>query len=445
MSLHKIHEDSDDSVLSQLDLFATPHTQTSVLKGEWTEVAPIRDSANGPLEFEIEGNTDHYIDLQNTFIQVQCVVKNADGSNLSDTTADVYVVPVSNFLHSLFSSMSVSLNGHETEYEANYAHRAYIEDLVNYGSEAKRSHLQTSLWMEDGCGVNDTVEIAARQDDYNPRREKIKNGKVVEMIGRLHGELFHQPRYLIPNCSMKIKLLRSDPSFCLLKTHTGGGDADAKYKIDIIKCEMLVRKVQIHPSVVASHNALMSNGSTLKYPVTRVDTQFFSISQGRQNERINLLINRQIPKRLIFALVDHQAQNGSYTRNPFKFHHFDLSSVQLTIDGHPVPNKPIRLDFNNDQYTRAYLDLALTTGKAFVDEGNAITREQFASGHTLLAFDLTGDLCENGVHLVKQGTTTLELTFRVNLPSTVSLLMYTENTDLITIDSTFTVTRASKV
>jgi len=107
-------------VLSQLELFATPFTQTSVISGDWVEVGPIRDSPNGPIEFEIEGSEDHYLDLQNSLIQVKCKVKKANGDDLEDAAANVNVIPGEYFLHSLFSTMSTSLNGNEVEHEPNY-------------------------------------------------------------------------------------------------------------------------------------------------------------------------------------------------------------------------------------------------------------------------------------------------------------------------------------
>ena len=139
MSLSKIHAESDDSVLSQLDLLSTPFTQTSVISGDWEEIGPIRDSQQGPLEFEIEGNGDQYLDLQNSLIQVKAKVRLANGDALDDDIANVTVVPGENFLHSLFSTLSVSINGHEVEYETNYPYRAYVETLVNYGSDAKKN------------------------------------------------------------------------------------------------------------------------------------------------------------------------------------------------------------------------------------------------------------------------------------------------------------------
>lgn len=86
------------------------------------------------------------------------------------------------------------------------------------------------------------------------------------------------------------------------------------------------------------------------------------------------------------------------------------------------------------------------SGKGFSDEDNAISREMFAAGHAIYAFDLTGDLCEGGgTHLIKNSTVTLEMTFKQALDRTVSLVMYAELDDLLEIDNSRVVTRTSRL
>lgn len=443
MALSKLHSDSDDSVLSQLDLFATPFTQTSVISGDWEEIGPIRDSTQGPVEFEVEGNEDQYLDLQNSILLVKAKVTKADGSALDADIANVSVVPGENFLHSLFSTVSISLNGHEVEHETNYPYRAYMETLVNFGYGAKSSHLGTSYWFQDDINALDTSQLTNdHRVDLNSRRAIISGSKIVDMAGSLHSEIFRQHKYLAPTCSLRIKLLRTDPKFCLLKT---ADDDDNNYKIDIVKCDLLIRKVRVNPSVATSHNTLMTKGEEIKYPINKVETQFFSITPGRQSERINLIINRQEPKRILLSLVEHTAKNGSYTQSPFAFKHFNLNSICLTVNGRSVPNKPLRIDYNTGEYVQAYMYFQMSVGKALSDEGNHINRKQYANGFTVYAFDLTGDLCEGSdVHLIKNTTTTLELSFKEPLAKTVSLFMYAEEDDIIQISNSRIVTRASK-
>ena len=405
---------------------------------------PIRDSLQGPLEFEVEGNDDQYLDLQSSLIQVKAKVRLANGDALDDDVANATVVPCENFLHSLFSTLSVSLNGHEVDYETNYPYRAYMETLVNYGDNAKKTHLGSSYWFADEVNALDTSQLTNdHRVDLNARRSIVSGSKTIDMVGCLHSELFRQHKYILPACNLRVKLLRSDPKFRLLKT----SDQDTnEYGIDIIKCDLLLRKVKVNPAVAANHNALLTKGKQIKYLINKVETQFFSITPGRQSERINLIFNRQKPiKRLLLALVEHTAKNGSYLHSPFSFKHFQLSSIGLTVNGCSVPNKPIRVDYTTGEYVQAYMYFQTNIGKAFSLEGNCITRTQYANGFAVYAFDFTGDLSEGSdVHLIKNSTTVLKLAFKEPLANTVSLFMYAEENDLIQIDNSRIVTRASK-
>ena len=57
---------------------------------------------------------------------------------------------VNNLLHSTFSSLSFSLNGKPvTLHETNYHYKAYLEKLLNYGSDASCTHLLSIFWFLD--------------------------------------------------------------------------------------------------------------------------------------------------------------------------------------------------------------------------------------------------------------------------------------------------------
>ena len=88
-------------VKSELDLFTVPPTQTSIEHGSIVKILPsaaITD--DGPIEFDVEGSTEDYLDKTNTLIHVQAKITNGDGTV---TANDAHVEPVNLFLHSMFS------------------------------------------------------------------------------------------------------------------------------------------------------------------------------------------------------------------------------------------------------------------------------------------------------------------------------------------------------
>jgi hypothetical protein len=444
MSYGKIHSNSKDTALSSLDLFKTPDTKTSTLRGSTVEIGPLRNPDGPTIEFEYQTDGFNYVDLQNSLIHVQCkVTHGATKANLPASVDNVKVMPVCNLLHCLFQIVQVSLGDHDIEYEANYPYLAYLESLLSNGEGYKKSIGQSSLWILDKAGVVDTGDIKdTMADDIKARKKLISGGKTVDLVGRLHVSFLTQDRYLPPSTKLKIKLTRSDPNFCLTRTEAD----DTSYQIEIQKCILLIRQVQVNPTIINTHNSLLMAGNKMKFPINKIDTQMFAISSGKQSERINVKINQQLPKRLFFALIDHEAKNGSLTKDPFNFKHFNLSSIGLDIDGVPFPSKPMILDFTNGKYTRAFYNLAQTTGKAFENFDHAISLENFANGYAVFAFDLTPDQCMGeGVHLITNGTITLDISFKTPLDQTISVFMFAEKDDLIELDQQRVVTGLSRL
>lgn len=56
--------------------------------------------------------------------------------------------------------MDISSNGKQfpSSGGAIYAHKAYLQNLLNYGEEAKQSQLQCSLFLKDDAGFMDVMD-----------------------------------------------------------------------------------------------------------------------------------------------------------------------------------------------------------------------------------------------------------------------------------------------
>ena len=436
-----VHPGSCECNKSELDFFALPPTQTAIDKSYWVEHRPLTTLSDdgGPIEFVISGSGEEYIDLSETYLQVKAkIVKSdtggeleqtetttsgTDGSTTTTPGADAGVGPVNNFLHSMFSQVDVSLNERLVTPSTNtYPYRAYIETLLTYGPAAKESQLTQALWYKDKAGFMD--DTTTHNDGFTQRRKWIKNSREVEMMGKLHLDLAFQEKPILNGVDIKMRLIRSKNAFCVM------GDG----KVVIKDVSLYVRKIKVNPTVQLAHIKALDRASA-KYPIRRIETKVFSIPKGNMTANQENLFLGQLPKRIILGLVDNKAFSGHKEKNPFNFDHNNVDFLALYVDGAQVPSKPLQPDFNNNLFIRSYASLFMGTGQMGHDEGNHISRDDYAKGYTLFAFDLTPDLDDGGhFHLVKQGNLRLELKFSEALDNTVNVVVYAEFDNVIEID-----------
>lgn len=142
------HDDIQEGLPRKLLLFNLPVTQTAVSRNYYVDCRPVSQmSENGPVEFNLAGTSD-YLDLKKSLLHVKARI-----------AGDDVVGPVNNFLHSIFSLVDISLNGKQfpSSGGATYAYKTYLQNLLNYGEEAKTSQIQCCLFFNDDAGYMDTA------------------------------------------------------------------------------------------------------------------------------------------------------------------------------------------------------------------------------------------------------------------------------------------------
>jgi hypothetical protein len=131
---------------SEFDIFAPKPVQNAIndtYEVVYKLLAPIDQSV---LEFLIPADLDTYVNLD-IKLYIRGKFTKPDGSDLdtSDHTAGV-----SNFLHSLFSQCTITLNGvNITQPGDHHNYRAYLETQLTYCVDASLSHLTNSYWYKD--------------------------------------------------------------------------------------------------------------------------------------------------------------------------------------------------------------------------------------------------------------------------------------------------------
>ena len=338
-----VHHESQECTKSELDLFSIPATQTSITKGQWIEYHPLSNiTDSGPIEFNVSGTGEEYLDLAKTQLFVKAKITKANGTALDPNTQ---VGPVNLFLHSLFSQVDVSLNERLISPSTNtYPYRAMIETLLNYGEDAKSSQLSMAMFYKDTPGKMDVVNPVADDADANmglkARYTFTKESNTVDMIGPIHSDIFFQDRLILNGVNLRLKLNRAKNSFCLVSSAAG-----PNFKVVITEAILYVKKVKVASSISLGHAAALKQ-TTAKYPIRRVDCKVLSIPGGFSSFTPDNLFLDHIPKRLVLVLVDREAFNGTYGSNPFNFKHHNLNQVGVYVDGEQIPRKPLFLKFD---------------------------------------------------------------------------------------------------
>ena len=82
---------------------------------------------------------------------------------------------------------------------------------------------------------------------------------------------------MLNEVNVKVRLVRNKDSFCLMSS-----EAYASYKVKIISAVLLVRKVQLSPTVFLAHSTVIQSGLA-KYPIRRVVCKTYTIPAGRKS------------------------------------------------------------------------------------------------------------------------------------------------------------------
>ena len=366
------------------------------------------------IEFDIK-NESSYIDLSKTELECKYRIVKGDNSNL--TAADK-TGPVNYMIASLFSNVSIELNGVViTDGSSNYAERANMELLMTYGRDAAESWLKAGGFEKDTAGKMDEADPTAADPNIGlkTRSEYTKLSKLVTVRGKVHEDIFNQPR-LLPNKSrLYIKFTPNRDAYCLM-----ANDNNAKYKIQIKEMRLL-----LHTVIVSDEVQLGNTNKDTVIPITRAIQREFTVTPGGRTFTENSLHSGDIPARIVFGLVSHAAHVGSYQLNPFNWTSADLHSVKLFLDGQVVDGRPLIVDFDNNDVMDGFWSLQRATNTRYSNAGSLIELDDYKSGYALWAFDLSATQCdEQFIDPPKQGNLSLELEFAKNLATPLTLCVY---------------------
>ena len=470
-----VHPYSKRCEKSEVDLFSVPPTQLSLEKGRWIDYRPLSSVENpdSAITFLIAG-TDEYLDLSKTILVVEGKIMNEDGKTELSGGGQTNVAPVNNFLHSLFRQVDVYLNGKQvTPAMGTYAYRSYIETLLNYDVSAKKSQLSSALYFKDTPGQMEEVGALAQKKSvkikpisadgsegaeetvsitvggtgnqgFANRHKFIENGNQFVLSGPIFSDVFMSDRLLLNMLNLKVVLNRSPNAFCLMDKN----DNAINPKVKLTDVVLKIRKVKVDQTVSDATEIMLKQTPAL-YPICRVECKVLTIPGNLPTVRQDNIFSGIIPNSFLFGLVSVDASNGIYDKNPYNFAHFGVTAITLTANGEEIPFKQLTLKYpkNADgeidpatdkevDFIQAYNTLFSGTGKIYANTGLDISREEYAGGYALYAFDLTPDMCNSTDYFntVQRGSLSVAINFKSH-KEPIAMVCYGHFENVIRVDS----------
>jgi hypothetical protein len=248
--------------------------------------------------------------------------------------------------------------------------------------------------------------------------------------GRLHSDLFSQSLDIPGGVPIEIKLQQNTDAKVLM------GAANSTFALQLISSRLLIRSKRVSPSLALAHRRMLDSTS-YRFNFTRVTMKRAVCATGSTDLQLNDFHTGPMPSRITICFVKSTALAGSFAENPFNFANFDLSQLSLRVGSRNVPHEPMQMNFDKDNYTRAYLNTLQALGLDQGKETFAITPEEWKQSFNVYVFKLTpGTISGDVIHPMNNESVSISVIGRFNtaLAANVSVLAYIEQPSVLEID-----------
>jgi len=448
-----IHELSNETPLPMLDLWKVPFTQKSIERTTVREIRPLSvPRSDAPIEFVFTTSPEQYLMLGETYLSLRVKVTLYDSKNKLALQSNMQKVKVAkNFFHSLFKSVSLTINDKVLTLSPNdYAYKVFIENLFGFSEHAKKAHLTAEEYTTNVVKEEIIPAFIEEPDDNSlnagkatptkadslVRVEKQSVANIMELLGRLHLDLTFQELAIVGGCTIKIRLIPNDASFFLQWPD------EHRPKVEFERVSLFATVALATPTLLEKHLKAW-NTSPVKYFFTRPDVKTHSLAFGTRDYNINNFIFGQLPRRILMFIVANENYNGTKDTDPFDIVHCNLNHISISINGMIHPEHVYEPDFDDGMYTIPYIGLYRTLNQNDTDCYYVCSKAQFAQ-HPIFAFQLSADLSNGsalGGHLspIQNGVLNINLRFKGPLMGVYSLIAYCEFDNCIQIDNNGTV------
>ena len=250
-------------------------------------------------------------------------------------------------------------------------------------------------------------------------------------------DMSQQERLILSGVELLFRFWPASPAFTLMTQ-----EADVGHIIEILDAFIRVCRVLPQPAVTLGINATLQKTPAL-YPHPRCEMRKFLLASGSYDFSLeNVFTSSQVPAIIVLGLVRSQACAGDYSKNPFRFEHMNLSSLNVEIDGKPARKPAMKFQFDDATIKSSYLDGFESLYEGWPDSIGrddpsdfvGISRLEWATDYSIFSFKLTQGGGKHFLPVIPMGNLRIYGTFSEALPENTTLVLYSRFPSILTID-----------
>ena len=384
-----------------LNLFDIPSTDYSQVGSRYVPINPFTAGIH-PIDFQIDPQED-FIDMSISYFEAELQMKLDNGGNIVDASQ---VTVCNNLIHSLFKQINVRLNGtlicRQTD---TYHHKAYIDTVIHNDRDDWETIFKPEGWFNGltccdasttgltanqvTLGHDDNKTLAIDEQNWIKAIKPLNGGAKVVFRFKPYLEVFQLSKLLVPGVQLQIQLYLNSREIWSQK-HDGTRHI-RDITADDLKMTLFLNQKKVLPSVYRGLlNQFQKGSKKAVYPTVRSEIRTFNHPNDSVYFEANNIFHNQLPNRVIVALMDKTAFNGSDTKYAFSYKTFNITSIKQLVRGEEYPYRILELDHQNESKDlRGYHQFLQATERLTRRKGNRVQAEDWGrnKGCTLFVFN----------------------------------------------------------
>lgn len=349
------------------------------------------------------------------------------------------VIPTNNFMKNLFSREEFYLQRHNLSADVQthtLPYKCMIDQLTTCQEDSDAGQLfNKDRWeIINSCScwklIPDNVDTS-KMDKIEPvslkiRSQRISKSRELLLIGPLSSDFASQPRLILNNVTIGLKLWQNNSDFALLS-----GADKTKFKIQITDARLNLCHVTLTPELTLAINDSLKM-SPCQYPFDKSIVKSYTLVKGIQTVTLNDIFTQKCPDKIYICMVETDAFVGNVKQNPFYFQHMNLSELGFFINNRSLPGAPVKMSFGDSAYQSDFIEMYQNLLE--MHKNINITYEEFYRGYTIFVFDLSTTKTPGMVSNVMMGQTKLEMRFDKPLANSTTVIIYGKTQCCVSID-----------